>query len=166
MRSGETARAFGHFNVLFAELDEYVTRALLDLRKHAAPETTFESLHSRGFKRNCGDLKKELRQFEGHSSVAFELERMRDALARADGLNDWRKRRIHGLVRRTDEGLALYDWETRKRLTMSEEECQQQIEAINFVALALKCDGKPLSNHLDWCKLFDDFWNNEVDSVS
>jgi hypothetical protein len=156
MTPDDVAAAYGHFIVIFTELDQYVTWALAELRKHSDPNATFESLPERGFEKRREALKKELKQFEGKSSVEFELQCARDALSRAKIVANWRNARVHCLIHRSNEGLALYDWKSRKHLSLTFEECQDQIRETNAIVFALKINGLHLSEHLDYEKRFDD----------
>ena len=69
-----------------------------------------------------------LRQFDNTSFVHDSLCAVRNACSIMSKLAGWRNERIHARVRLTEDGYALYDWRTRRRLVISQEEIEKNVQ--------------------------------------
>ncbi len=78
-------------------------------------------------------------------------------------IKGWRNDRIHARVLRSDDGLALYNWRTRQRLSMSCEECETKIEEVWRVIVTLTAYAPRLVGMLDYDRLFEQVFSAAPD---
>ena len=85
---------------------------------------------------------------------------MRRMCRLAAGLAPWRDTRIHARVRGVDEGLALSDWKTGERLSITTAECEQRISVAVQVACNLPAHMSYLIRDVDSRKAMSEFFDH------
>jgi hypothetical protein len=103
-----------------------LANAVFRLRQRTEPNLTFEEVFRTEFRRLLTQFRDELKQHEPGNSDAEDVTALRNACNSMSKLANWRNDRIHARVRNTEEGYALYDWRTRKRLAMTPEEIEDK----------------------------------------
>lgn len=154
MKIDETAAAYGLFQLAFAEVTEYLAAALFRLRRDRETELEFAHVFRMKFSRMLSEFKEELKRFDGRTAVVEELGSLRGACSQMKALSQWRNCRSHARVRRVDDGLALYDWKTHKRLSITFEECEEKILEAGRVRIALMNVSR-LVRDLEFDRLFE-----------
>lgn len=149
MKLDSTAAAYGLIQVVFADAAERLAYALFVLEQRRGAATSFEKIHHRKFRRILEAFEDELKQFDGERKVAADLNDVRDACSQLKTLSHWRNERIHALVRQVDDGFALYSLETRKRLSISYQECDDILHKLVDIAMTLGVCLPKLLNALD-----------------
>jgi hypothetical protein len=103
-----------------------LANAVFRLRQRTEPNLTFEEVFRTEFRRLLTQFRDELKQHEPGNSDAEDVTALRNACNSMSKLANWRNDRIHARVRNTEEGYALNDWRTRKRLAMTPEEIEDK----------------------------------------
>ena len=124
MRVDPIAAAYGFFQIVFADLADTLADAVFHLRRRTEPDLKFEEVFRTEFRRLLTQFREELKHHEPRNSDAEDVTALRNACDSMSKLANWRNDRIHARVRNTEEGYALYDWRTRKRLAMTPEEIE------------------------------------------
>jgi hypothetical protein len=138
MKLDENAAAFGLFQLTFANLEQQFATAVFFIRRIKEPALEFEEVFQLRFADLLDALKKELKQFDGQSSHDEELHELRKICASAKNLSKWRNPRTHPRVQIDENGIAIYDWRTRQRLTIDRDECIMNIE--RAIAITVNLD--------------------------
>jgi hypothetical protein len=158
MKLDSTAAAYGLIQVVFADVTDRLATAVFMLRQRRDSNVTFEETFAPGFKKILKAFKAELKQFDMQESMAGDIDALRDVCSQLATLSIWRNDRIHARVRQIDEGLALYDWRTSKRLSISYEECDKIIHDLTKVLVTLEAYIPALVGSLDFDREFDAFF--------
>jgi hypothetical protein len=159
MRIDPTASAYGLFQVVFANVTYELARALYALRVRHDPTFTFEKVPWQ-FSRMLKELRKELDQLEPDCHEKDSLAEVRRMCRIASNLAPWRDSRIHARVQQVDDGLALSDWKTGERLSITAAECEQRISTAVQVACNLPAHMSYLVREVDSRKAMSDFFEN------
>jgi hypothetical protein len=117
MRPDPITSAYGFFQVVFADMADTLADAVFRLRQRTEANLKFEEVFGDTFGRLVAQFRKEL-----GTSDAEDVAALRSACDSMSRLATWRNDRIHARVRMTEDGYALYDWRTRKRLQMTHED--------------------------------------------
>jgi len=104
----ETAAAYGLFQVVFAEMHEYLAAATYHLRRRNEQSLQYEKVHRQGFEKTLKQFRKQLCQLSDSGGVAEGIEALKKACDSMACLAQWRNERVHARVLRTEEGLELY----------------------------------------------------------
>jgi hypothetical protein len=155
MTLNRTAAAYGLFQVVFAELEDHLAIATFKLRERNDHGLTFEEVFKQPLRQKLRQFKCELRQFEGQSHACDSLYALREACKTISQLATWRNARIHARVRLTEDGYALYDWQTHRRLEISEEQIGQHINLALKVVVELAAHMQGLTHLLEFDKEFE-----------
>ncbi len=151
MKLDETAAAYGLFQVVFADVADHLAVATFRLREQKEPELTFEAVFRQEFKTTLKQFRKELRYFERRSPVASSLSIIKESCTVAAKLANWRNERIHARVRMVEnEGYALYDWRTRRRLEITKDKIERHIEQAIKAIVDLQAHLPELVTMLEW----------------
>lgn len=147
MHRDPIAAAWGLFQVRFAFLVQELATAVFYLRRRREPKLQFGQIFKKSLEQLLAALTCELKYItdEGHTPVEIdEIGALRPEIER---LKDWRDPRVHARVS-FEQGIALYDWRTRKQLEMSAPECDKRSDLA--VTLAVRLDGgvRSLLNYL------------------
>jgi hypothetical protein len=155
MTFDSTSSAYGLVQVVFADVTDRLATAVFVFQQRRDPNVTFGEIYELQFKRLLKAFKNELKQFGGQPSVADDLRAIQEVCQELGNLSAWRNDRIHARVREVDGKLALYDWRTGERLTISYEECVEIIDRLARVIATLQGHMPALVSNLD----FDKEWN-------
>jgi hypothetical protein len=136
MELDENVAAFGLFQLSFANLTQQLAASVFYIRRLKEPDLKFEMVFKCQFSELRKALKRELKRFNGQSLTEMDVQSLRHACATVGGLLKWRNARAHPRVQLDDNGITIYDWRTRKQLTINRDECVEKIhEAIKFTVL-------------------------------
>lgn len=151
------AAAYGLFQLAFAEVTDHIAGALFALRRRKEADLRYTNVFGLNFGRQINELEGELKRFDQYQSQSMleHLGALREPCQRARLLADWRNKRIHVRVQRTEAGLALFDWRTRERLSISYDECAEKIDESLWIVATLKCNAPHLVDYLDWLTVFE-----------
>jgi hypothetical protein len=139
MKLDMTASAYGLIQVVFADVTVRLARAVFLLQKRKDANITFEGIFRKQFKQILGCFKDELKQLDQAYLVETpDVETFREMCDELATLAVWRNDRIHAIVEPVSDGFALYDRRTRKRLSISCEECKEIIERLTKVIVKLE----------------------------
>jgi hypothetical protein len=127
MNLDDTAAAYGMFQVVFADVTDHLAVATFRLREHREPGLCFETVFKQEFKQILKQFRLELRRFDGRDAVSDSLHVIQEACKIISTLANWRNDRIHARVHMTEHGYALYDWRTRRRLEITREQIERNI---------------------------------------
>ncbi len=155
MTLSDTAAAYGLFQVVCADLIDHLAVAVFRLRISKEPWLAFETVFRQEFKRTLKEIRRELRQFEDRSSVSDSLAAVRGACKVMSKLAVWRNDRVHARVRLTEEGYALYDWRTRRRLAITRAQIEQNIQVAIKAIVDLEAHVPHLVHLSDWDAEFE-----------
>ena len=67
----------------------------------------------------------------------------------------WRNDRVHARVRLTEDGYVLYDWRTRRRLELTVEEVQKNVDMAARAMVNLDVHVSHLLHELEWEEEFE-----------
>ncbi len=157
MTIDQAAAAYGLFQLAFAEVVDHIAGTLFALRQQKEADLSYSNVFGLNFGRQIRELEGELKTFDQYQSqwMVEHLGPLREACRRARLLSNWRNKRIHARVQRTEAGLALFDWRTLERLSISHDECAEKIDEALWIVGTLKCYAPHLVDHLDWLTLFE-----------
>jgi hypothetical protein len=158
MQIDATAGVYGLVQVVFADLAEHLAIAVFQIRKTHDSSATFEQVFRLQFKNVLDQFKDELKRFRDKQSLREDTEALDAAVRQISTIAQWRHDRIHARIRRVDDGLALYDWRTRKRLTISYDECKEKIDQMIRLIVTLEAHVPQLVHLEEWEKLFNQDW--------
>lgn len=160
MNLNDTAAAYGLFQVVFADVVDHLAVATFRLRERKESGLDFERVFNQGFKKLMEQFRQELRQFDGRASVADSLHAVREACRIISELAVWRNDRIHARVHKSEHGYALYDWRTRRRLEISTERIQRNIDLAIKAIVELEAHVPHLVHLLKWDEEFERLFSN------
>lgn len=155
MKLNDTAAAYGLFQLVFADVTDHLAVATFRLREEREPNLAFEDVFRQEFKKTLKQFRRELRQFHGRPSVEDSLRAIGEACKIMSKLAVWRNERIHARVRLTDDGYALYVWRTRRRLVISQEEIERDIQLAIRLMVELEAHVPHLVRLLEWDEEFE-----------
>jgi hypothetical protein len=138
------------FQVVFADVAVHLAFATFRLRKRRESDLVFEDVFRQEFKKTLKQFRCELRQIEGRSAVSDNVYPVREACKTMSKLAVRRNDRIHARVHSTQQGYALYDWRTRCRLEISQEQIEKNIQLAITAKLDLKAHVPHLVQLLEW----------------
>jgi hypothetical protein len=151
----DTAAAYGLFQLVFADVTKYLAIATFRLRQRHEPQLTFEDVFRQRVSETRKQLWRELSRFDDRPTVSAELTEMREACEAISKIESWRNSRVHALVEWTDEGYALYDWHTHRRLEVTLEQIEEQIELANRAGMSLRIHTPAFESQLNWDEELD-----------
>ena len=149
MKLDDTA-AYGLFQVAFAAVAERLAVATFFLRERKEPGLAFETVFRQGIRRTLEQFRGELRQFDPRAPVADSLHAVREACKTISKLAVWRDERIHAYVQLTEHGYALYDWRTNRRLEITREQIEPNIDLAVKAMVELEAHVPHLVGLLTW----------------
>jgi hypothetical protein len=155
MRLDDIAALYGLFQLVFADVTDHLAVATFRLRERKDPGLTFETVFRQQFKQILKQFQRELDQFDGDSPVADSVDAVRAACETMSTLADWRNDRIHARIRMTEHGYALYDWRTRRRLEITREDIERNIDMAANAIAELEGHVKHLVGVLTWDEEFE-----------
>jgi hypothetical protein len=160
MKLDMTAAAYGLIQVVFADVTNRLAQAVFVLQKRRDANITFERIFCAEFTRILRSFKIELKQLDqAHIVEADDVETLREICPELATLAVWRNDRIHARIEPVSDGLALYEWRTGKRLSISYEECTEIIERLTKVIVTLEAYLPPVLRSVDLEKEIDAFFD-------
>lgn len=142
-----TSAAWGLFQVRFAFLVQELATAVFYLRRRREPRIQFGQIFRKSPDQLLAALAYELNHVTGEGHTAPEIEEIRALGPEIEELKGWRDPRIHARVD-FEQGIALYDWRTRKQLEMTALECDKRSDLAVSVAVRLAGGVRSLLNYL------------------
>jgi len=119
--------------VRFAYLVQELAAAVYYLRRRREPKVQFGQIFKKTADQLLTALEDELGQIADAKSS--EIPELREAVCpEIRRIKDWRDPRIHARVE-LENGIALYDWRTRKQLSMTHRECTEMCDLACSMAL-------------------------------
>jgi hypothetical protein len=133
MRLDENAAAFGLFHLAYANLLEKLSGAVWLIKQINQPGIQFEGVFGLPFSKLLKALREELDKHGGNASTDPHVQSLLYLSTKLQVLADWRNARAHPRVQIDHNGITLYDWRTRKPLSIGLDECMEKIQqAIGF----------------------------------
>ena len=155
MRLDSTAAAYGNFQVVFTDLTDHLAVATFRLRERKETSLTFEAVFGQRFKETLTQFRRELQQFDNRFPVSHSVATLRETCTLISTLSRWRNDRVHARVRMTEDGYALYDWRTRHRLEITQEQIEKNIQLTVKAIVELETHVPHLIGLLDWDEEFE-----------
>ena len=155
MKFNDTAAAYGLFQVVFADLTDHLAVATFRLREQREPGLTFEAVFRQELTKILRQFRDELKQFDDRSVVADNVRELRDACVIISTLSSWRNDRVHARVRLAEQGYALFDWRTGRRLDITRAQIETNIEMAIKAIVALEANVQHLVHQLKWDEEFE-----------
>jgi hypothetical protein len=112
--------------------------AISYLRRRREPKLQFGQVFKKSLVQLLEAFESELSKVEEEGHNTIEVADLREAIPAINGLKDWRDPRIHARVS-VENGIALFDWKTRKQLAMTAVECERKCN--EAVSLAIRISG-------------------------
>jgi hypothetical protein len=128
MRLDENAAAFGLFHLAYANLTQALARAVWLIKRVSEPSVQFERVFSLTFSQLLKALREQLEKHGGSASADPNVQSLLDVGTKIEVLAAWRNARAHPLVQIDHNGITLYDWRTRKPLSVGLGECMEKIQ--------------------------------------
>jgi hypothetical protein len=151
----DTAAAYGLFQVVFADVTNHLAIATFRLRECNEPGLRFEAVYAQEFAKTFKQLKVALCQFDGCSGISDSLSAVRATFTIISELAKWRNDRVHARVRMSEQGYELYDWRTGKRLDISLEQVEANINRAVKVMVNLEAHVHRFVHQLKWDEEFE-----------
>jgi hypothetical protein len=111
---------------VFADVTERLAAAIFLLRQsRGVPDVDFEQIFRKKFSQMLVAFKAEVKEFGMRSAppLAHEISELKTACDDLSRFSCWRNDRVHARVRQLDDGFALYNGKTGKRLSITSQEC-------------------------------------------
>jgi len=162
MKMDTTASAYGLLQIVFANMTYELARALFGLRAHRDPQFKFEDVPWQ-FGKILKELKAELDLMEADSDEKDSVAELRRLCRIAAEPAPWRHSRTHARVVQVEDGLALFDWTTGKRLSISAAECEEKIQLAFQVVCNVPAHSAYLLRELDTKQAIDEFFQKLSD---
>jgi hypothetical protein len=142
MQPDQTAAAYGLFQVAYGYLTQQLAGAVFYLRRRNEPKLQFPQVFKKTPEQLLDALRSELARIEENVQregrhAEPEIDELRQVCLEVELLKNWRDARVHSRVQIDDTGIAIFDWRTRRQLTMSEQECTERRECALSLALRL-----------------------------
>ena len=147
LQGDPTTAAWGLFQVRFAFLVQELATAVFYLRRRREPKIQFGQIFKKSPDQLLAALAAELHYITNEGHTAPEIEEIGVLRHEIAKLKDWRDPRIHARVD-FGQGIALYDWRTRKQLEMTAAECDKRSDLAIGVAVRLAGGVRSLLNYL------------------
>jgi hypothetical protein len=159
-----TAATYGLIQVVFADATERLAMAVFKLQQHRDPSVTFDKVFELKFSQILKGFKQELKQFDSEGGAAEDIAVLLRSCRQLASLSVWRNERIHARVRQVDDGLALYNSRTGRRLSIGPEESQTILQRLAEAMFTMEAHLPVLLTELELDKELDDFFKTTEDS--
>jgi hypothetical protein len=139
--------AWGLFQVRFAFLVQELATSVFYLRRRREPRVQFGQIFKKSVNELIVALTDELNRITAEGYVSSEIKEVEALCPEIKKLTGWRDARIHARVS-FENGIALYDWRTRKQLGMTTRECDRRSDLAISIAATLAGGVRSLLNYL------------------